>query len=106
MKKLAALLIVVSGFFPSAGAAEERTPDIGMPFCLELDTLKEFLMAMTKKDNAWLKQLKGCAVLNGGLRIGIIEDYEGSALGHVVKLRVLEKDVGLVGYGVWFDLKK
>ncbi|MBY6239839.1 hypothetical protein [Methylosinus sp. Sm6] len=106
MKKLL-LAMILALLFATRGVAEERTPEIGMPFCFERDTLQEFMMAMLKKDTAWLNRLKGCVVLNGGVRIGVIEDFESSSeLGHVVKVRVLEKNADLVGYGIWLNMKK
>lgn len=103
LRNLAAALGVVF-LSEAANATGDVTPPQGAPFCIDKDHLQEFLVAMLKQDSDWLKQLLDCALLKGGLRIGIIEELPSeSALGHVSKVRVIFHGSSVVGYMLFIN---
>lgn len=102
----AAVAFLALAFLSSAAkAAGDVTPPNGAPFCIEQDHLQEYMMAMLKHDDEWMKQLRDCVVLRGGVRIGVIEEMPGSELGHVSKVRVISNGSSVVGYILVLDLQ-
>src|SRR5271157_5651425 len=94
--------IALAGMLVSSAALAggDVVPNGGTPFCVDKDHLQEYVLAALHQDNAWVKQLNDCGLLQGGTRIGIIEELpSGSTLGHVSKVRVISRTgVSVVGY--------
>lgn len=82
------------------------TPPTGQPFCEDRDELQEYILAALKNDTTWLKSLKSCATVKAGLKVAVIEEYEGSDLGHVVKVRVFGGRGSMVGYTLSLGLQE
>ncbi len=95
---IAAALIILA-----AAAHAETTPPEGAPFCSDKDKLQEYLMAAMKQDQQWLDSLDGCAMLKGGLKLGIIEAGDPVAGMHVDKVRVFGSGGSAVGYMMTID---
>ena len=80
-----------------------KVPDSGWMFCKDRDELKEFFLAMMKKDQTWMKSLKTCLIARPGLTMVTIEDYDSDTdIGHVAKVRLINDklDTSLVGYTI------
>jgi hypothetical protein len=70
----------------------------GQPMCTEKDKLQEMILALVQKDMKWLESLEGCIVLNKRSKFAVIEEFDGSELGHVVKGRLFGVGGSFVAY--------
>lgn len=80
--------------------AEELQTSPGQPFCLQMDQLQEYLLAMIKKDERWMNELD-CYPIVGGAKVVIIEDYPSDTpVMHIVKVRLFspQGQGSVVGY--------
>ena len=114
MRKTALVLLASFGAvcIVSAAVADDallgkdlKTPPTGQPFCTDRDELKEFMIAGLKGDTEWAGQLQSCAMIAGGKKIAVLEDYPSDTeLGHVVKVRAFGTSGSLVGYTISLGL--
>lgn len=98
-KAICAVAMMMVGL--SNPAVAGPVPKTGWPFCADRDELKEFFMAMLKKDASWMKSLKTCIMAKPGLNMVTIEDFESdSEIGHVAKVRLIGESSrnSIVGY--------
>jgi len=72
----------------------------GQPFCDTSENLQEYVLAAFKGDSEWIATLKAhCTTLKGGIKIRVIEDIPSdSPIGHVVKIRLIVKNISALGY--------
>lgn len=96
---LGTIALVTAAFCGPASAGP--VPKSGWPFCANQDELKEFFLAMIKKDDSWMKSLKTCIMAKPGLNMVTIEDFDSdSEIGHVAKVRLIGENSrnSVVGY--------
>lgn len=93
------------GFFLAPALAADWKSTEGQPLCSDMDELREFILAALKKDREWMTHLKTCRILKAGLRLVVIEEFEGAAdsIMHVVKVRAIGGTSSLVGYTLKID---
>lgn len=101
----ALVAVVVALLCPTRGSALTVTA-AGTPVCDDLETFDEAMKAIAAQDDAWARSLKGCRLFKAGERVGIIEEYPGTASLHVVKVRVLSASgESEIGYTLSIGLK-
>lgn len=79
----------------------------GQPFCDSVDDLQEYMVAALSGNSSWVGKVKHCVLLGPGPKMFVIDDLPSdSAIGHVVKVRVIFKGQSAVGYTLSLGLQR
>lgn len=97
-------LIALSFFVITPSHAGEGVADPEQPFCKTADSFVEYVKAMLKEDEKWMKSVPNCALLRGGTKLVIIEPAPGTTpVGPIAKARVFAPNgMSIVGYTFYF----
>jgi hypothetical protein len=109
MMPLRSIILCCAVLFSSFAIADTAPPEVtstgkGLMFCEQRDHLQEYIQALMKKDQQWVKQLSDCIVFKPGLKVAVIEDFPNdSSIGHIAKVRVFVKGSSIVGFALLID---